>query len=184
MEKLTQQTTSLVQQQQGLTLSSDNKTLWEKAVEVHKEPERFIVAQVKNEATLPSIQKLQKHDPVRLFAEYVRIFKQLATFYNDEGLMSTDFVKEVVITIQEAYYYFTLADIHFIFKKGKTNAWGKVYGKVTGGTILEWCANYDMERTALIESTQGQLSNTHKAQIPTHDGFTDLGKSIKLLTEK
>ena len=178
-----QHNTSLSKLNQGLTPSS-GETWWERVVEVHSDEKQFQLAQIKEQAYLPSVATLRKKDPVRLFGEYVRLFKQLATFYNDEKLMGAEFVKEVTITIQETYPYFTLADLQYIIRKGKANAWSKVYGSVNGGTIMEWCANYDQERTNYIESQRGQISNTHKAQVPTHDGLTDLGKNIKQLTQK
>ena len=156
---------------------SEGETWWQKITDHYQDEKQFQLAQVKDEAYLPSLQTLRNKDPHRLFGEYVRLFKQLATFYADEALMSAEFVKEVTITIQESYPYFTLADIQYIIRKGKANQWGKVYGKVNGGTILEWCTAYDNERTAYIESQRGQISNTQKGQIP-NDNLTSYGRRI------
>lgn len=71
-------------------------------------------------------------------------------------------VKEIAIEIQGMFYFLSMVEIHFIFRKAKRGGYGKVYNALSMEVILDWFTQYSEARTKHFMDIQNTKHTEHQ----------------------
>lgn len=71
-------------------------------------------------------------------------------------------IKEIALEIHSMFYFLSMAEICFIFRKAKRGEYGQLYGVLNIVAILDWFNQYAEERAQLfIQKSTKDLHNDH-----------------------
>jgi hypothetical protein len=69
-------------------------------------------------------------------------------------------IKEIAIEILSVFYYLSMVEICFVFRKAKRGEYGQLYGVLNIVTILDWFNQYIEQRTGIyIERSTKDIQN-------------------------
>lgn len=69
-------------------------------------------------------------------------------------------VKEIAIEIRAVYYFLSMVEIQFVFRKAKRGDFGQLYGALNIVAILDWFRQYTDERVQVY-----QQKSQHEAEL-------------------
>lgn len=72
-------------------------------------------------------------------------------------------MKEIAVEIQTTYYFLSMAEILYVFRKAKKGGYGKLYSALSMPTILDWFAQYTEERIKHFMDNQRREHDKHKS---------------------
>lgn len=72
-------------------------------------------------------------------------------------------IKEIAIEINTLYYYLSMVEIGFVFRKAKRGEYGKFYNSISMPEVLSWFENYSSERS----------NHFMNKQLDKHSNFND-----------
>ncbi|MDH6310573.1 hypothetical protein M2451_003337 [Dysgonomonas sp. PFB1-18] len=64
--------------------------------------------------------------------------------------LSDEQIEEIALEVVSTYYYFTIADIHLIFKWAKMGKYGTLYESIDMPKVMNWFEKYDDMRSQAV----------------------------------
>ena len=92
-------------------------------------------------------------------------------------------VKEIAIEIQSMFYFLSMVEVHFIFRKAKRGGYGKVYNALSMEVILHWFTQYSEERTKHFMDNQVREHDKYKDSSPRAEERKDLRRHDQIINE-
>ncbi len=105
-----------------------------------------------NEAQLKTILHFMIEDVIIHFGAFDK--------FGTNGIVST------VGKVLASYWWLKIEELAYVFKQGKSGAYGKIYGFINQATILDWIKQYDLtEREDLTTSINEFLNSDSKRKV-------------------
>lgn len=92
-------------------------------------------------------------------------------------------VKEIAIEIQSMFYFLSMPEIHFIFRKAKRGGYGKVYNALSMEVILDWFTQYSEDRSKHFMENQLREHDKHKDSSPRTEERKDLRRHDQIIND-
>tara|TARA_R110000824_G_scaffold163590_2_gene339370 strand:+ start:1344 stop:1736 length:393 start_codon:yes stop_codon:yes gene_type:complete len=106
----------------------------------------------------------------------------LIEYYNIGKSMNAGQIEELGIILCENYNNWTIDDFALCFKKAKVGEYGKVYDRLDGGVINDWCQKYDSEKSNNI--TDWHLDRKQQLTIGDNSRSSESGIVAKTLAKR
>lgn len=123
-----------------------------------------------------SMLPVQSQDKKIVSRFYVKCFNELwrlcENIFSHDSLMATS-----LILIKE-YPHFKPQEIILILRNGLGGSYGKLYGKISTATIMEWFWRYEHQRLNFIESEHRKIKANGTGLRDYHPKVLDLMKKI------
>lgn len=93
---------------------------------------------------------------------------EMRKMINAKRHLSDEQIEEIAFEVVNTYYYFTLADIHLVFRWAKMGKYGELYESIDMPKVMSWFEKYDDMRsqTATQESENNQFYDKGGNQTP------------------
>lgn len=79
-------------------------------------------------------------------------------------------IKEIAIEIRAVYYFLSMVEIQFVFRKAKRGDYGQFYGALNMPSILDWFRQYTEDRIKVYQEQSEHQAKIRKAGAEVRDG--------------
>jgi len=127
----------------------------------------FMIERINKEVDVKTMGELNRMNETRLRDEVSLLLLDLTNFFAVKNGMTADMIEDIVEMIIQEHSNMTLYDIGLCFREGKVGRYGKVYDRLDGGIIMEWCNKY---QNKFIDACE-EAHNQRKSQYQFGDGL-------------
>tara|TARA_R100000655_G_scaffold108878_2_gene161857 strand:- start:1839 stop:2264 length:426 start_codon:yes stop_codon:yes gene_type:complete len=126
-----------------------------------------MIERINKEVDVKTMGELNRMNETRLRDEVSLLLLDLTNFFAVKNGMTADMIEDIVEMIIQEHSNMTLYDIGLCFREGKVGRYGKVYDRLDGGIIMEWCNKY---QNKFIDACE-EAHNQRKSQYQFGDGL-------------
>ena len=95
----------------------------------------------------PSMTRLKKEGEQKVQDAIVIMLIDVVKFFNVVRPPDEEQLYMIAEMLMDEYTHLSLLDLGICMKMGKVGRFGKIYDRIDGGIILDWCCQYDIIRT-------------------------------------
>ena len=117
----------------------------------------IVVAQMNKK--LPTLHGMYLENPTGALDLIMFLLINVTEYYNIGKTMNATQIEELAVILCENFRNWTLSDFALCFKNAKVGTYGKIYDRIDGGVITEWCNKYDSDKTHNITAWHHERKN-------------------------
>jgi len=121
----------------------------------------FMLERINKDIDVKTMGQLNRMNETRLRDEVSLLLLDLMNFFRVKNGMTADMIEDIVEMIIQEHSNLTLYDIGLCFREGKVGRYGKVYDRLDGGVIMEWCNKYQNKFIDACEEAHNQRKNEY-----------------------
>lgn len=122
---------------------------------------QFHLQKIEKEIKVPTMQLVNKTNPLQLRKEMSLLILDLHGFYSVKNGMNKDMIDDVVELVLSEYSNLTVYDLALCFREVKVGRYGKVYDRIDGGMIMEWLRKYYGGFIDAVEEAHNRRKNMY-----------------------
>ncbi len=116
------------------------------------------LALASNRELCPSLAVIRREYDSQVVEDLVLAYLlNMRKMINAKRHLSDDQIEEIAFEVVNTYSYFTIADIHLVFKWAKLGKYGELYESIDMPKVMSWFERYDDARTQAV--TQDSENN-------------------------
>ena len=103
--------------------------------------------------------------------EIALVILELNSFYGQSLQMGEDMVWQIAEMIVAEYPHYNIYDIGLCCQMGKVGKFGKMYGQLNGGAVMDWFSQYEKQRLdSIIHKRQDQKTQSEWGSTQRNSG--------------